>query len=120
MTGIAGNNAELLNASRNSAKVNMVSSAILRSVDVFANSGSTPSSSSTTVGALCSSSVSVSSVFVAVRITSAPLPFSFLVGLAVVADRIGVEVMVGASLKASTLESIARPQEKSVYDNRGL
>jgi hypothetical protein len=36
----------------------------------------------------------VSSVFVAVRITPALLPFSLLVGLAVVEDRIGVEVMV--------------------------
>lgn len=73
IVGMAGNRAELLNASRNCARVNVVIRAILRAVEAFARLGFCFSGSRGV--SPCSSNVSVSIVFVAVN--SAPSLLSF-------------------------------------------
>ena len=69
IVGMAGNRAELLNASRNCARVNMVRRAILRDVEASERSGLRfPGSGG--VSLTCSSNTSVSIVFVTINATS--------------------------------------------------
>jgi hypothetical protein len=89
IVGIAGSRAELLNESRNCARVNVVIRAILRAVEALERSrfcfsglrGIAP----------CSFNVSVSIVFVAANLT----PFSSLLRVAL--GNRGVGTVVGAS-----------------------
>jgi hypothetical protein len=75
MNGIAGNSAELLNESKNSASVNMVRSATFRKVEALARSGFGFSASKGV--SLGSSEVTVSIVFVAVNAALLVSFFSF-------------------------------------------
>ena len=104
ISGIAGNNAELLKASKNSARVNIARRESLRAVDAAARSGA-GSSSSVLIGVeFCSSTVRVSIVFVAVITT----PFGFFSesSLSFFSDNLGLGTAVGASSIVFAVETM--------------